>query len=318
MPDKPKIALYWCASCGGCEETIVDLAATVLEIAAAVDFVLWPVALDYKKHDIEQLADKAILATLINGAIQNSEQEEMVRMLRRKSQHVVAFGACAQLGGIPGLANFSQRSTINDLVFHNLPTLTNGGAEPQSHVRQDAHSLDLPEFFESVRTLDQTIDVDYYIPGCPPTAQVIVPAIQGLITGNLPEKGSVLAPDHALCEDCPRKQTKPEQLELNELHRPHEVIIDPEKCLLAQGIVCLGGSTRSGCDAACVKGNMPCTGCFGPTSRVRDQGAKSSSAIASIVAASEESEIDRILSGVPDPAGTFYRYSFPASLLQRS
>ena len=62
-------------------------------------------------------------------------------------------------------------------------------------------------------------------------------------------------------------------------------------------------------------GNMPCTGCFGPTSRVRDQGAKILSAVCSSIAGKTEEEIDATLDGIPDPVGTFYRYSLGGSLL---
>jgi len=82
-------------------------------------------------------------------------------------------------------------------------------------------------------------------------------------------------------------------------------------------LICLGPATRSGCEAACVRGNMPCTGCGGPTSRVRDQGAKELSAIASLIDSKDEMEIDRMLATIPDPVGTFYRYSLPGSLLRR-
>ena len=105
MPEKPKVAFYWCASCGGCEESVVDLAEDILGVVAAVDIVFWPVAMDFKKTDVEAMADGSIVASLINGAIRSSEQEEMAHLLRRKSQVVIAYGACAQLGGIPGLAN---------------------------------------------------------------------------------------------------------------------------------------------------------------------------------------------------------------------
>jgi F420-non-reducing hydrogenase small subunit len=74
---------------------------------------------------------------------------------------------------------------------------------------------------------------------------------------------------------------------------------------------------RVAAGAQCVRGNMPCTGCFGPTSRVRDFGAKALSAIASLVDSNDEAEIARALEAVPDPVGTFYRYSLPASLLMR-
>jgi coenzyme F420-reducing hydrogenase gamma subunit len=56
MPAKPKVALYWCASCGGCEEAVVDLAEGILDVVAAVDIVLWPVAMDFKRGDTLCLA----------------------------------------------------------------------------------------------------------------------------------------------------------------------------------------------------------------------------------------------------------------------
>ncbi|MEK7750476.1 MAG: oxidoreductase, partial [Acidobacteriota bacterium] len=80
---KPKVAFYWCASCGGCEEAVIDLAEKVLDVVAAVDIVFWPVALDFKTKDVEGMADGSIVATFLNGAIRNSEQEEMAHLLRR-------------------------------------------------------------------------------------------------------------------------------------------------------------------------------------------------------------------------------------------
>ncbi len=127
----------------------------------------------------------------------------------------------------------------------------------------------------------------------------------------------MLAPDLALCEECPRKDTKPEKLAIEEFKRPHQILIDHEKCLLAQGLLCLGPATRGGCGALCVEGNMPCTGCFGPTSRVKDFGAKALSGMASSMAAKDEAAISKALEAIPDPVGTFYRYSLPASLLGR-
>jgi F420-non-reducing hydrogenase small subunit len=87
--------------------------------------------------------------------------------------------------------------------------------------------------------------------------------------------------------------------------------------MLAQGVVCMGPATRGGCGAACIAGNMPCTGCFGGTSRVRDQGAKMLSSLCSNIAAKEEDEIDDTLDGIPDPVGTLYRYGLAKSILRR-
>jgi len=318
VKEKPKVAFYWCASCGGCEEAVVDLAEGVLDVVKAVDIVFWPVALDFKKHDVEAMPDGSLLATFLNGAIRSTEQEEMAHLLRRKSSLMVAFGACSQLGGIPGLANLWDRKSIFDAVYREAPSTVNPDqVTPQTEHRDNGHSLHLPGFFDTVKTLDQVVDVDYSIPGCPPTGKIFLKAVETLLGGELPPKGSVLAPDRALCEDCPRRDTKPEDLALTEFQRPHRVAASEESCLLAQGLLCLGPATRAGCEAQCVRGNMPCTGCFGPTSRVRDYGGKALSAIASMAGSNEEEEIRKILETIPDPTGTFYRYSLPASLLRR-
>jgi F420-non-reducing hydrogenase small subunit len=315
---KPKVAFYWCASCGGCEEAVVDLAEDILPVVEAVDIVFWPVALDFKISDVRALADGELAAAFINGAVRTSEQREVAELLRRKSQVVVAFGACAWLGGIPGLANLYTRESILDEVYSGSPSTPDGdGVRPEEDVAVPEGRLALAHFEEDVRTLDQVIDVDYYLPGCPPPVALIAQAVTALIEGRLPEKGSVLAPDVALCADCPRADTKPQDLKLVAFHRPHEVIADPQTCLLAQGIVCLGPATRAGCDAVCVRANMPCTGCMGPTSRVIDHGAKALSAIASLIQTRDPGEVTALAGQLVDPVGTFYRYSLPASMLHR-
>lgn len=323
---KPKIAFYWCASCGGCEEAVVDLAEDVVAVLGAIDIVLWPVAMDFKRHDIEAMADGEITAALINGAVRTSEQEEMAELLRRKSRFVIAYGACAQLGGIPGLANMIDRETILRRVYDEDQTAASEApgagmhldpVRPQTASWSNGHMLKLPLLREGVRALDQVIAVDYYIPGCPPTPKLTRAAIDALLSGNLPQRGTVLAPDIALCDECPRKASKPTDLKYEAFRRPHLTTLDPEKCLLAQGVVCMGPATRGGCGAACINGHMPCTGCFGPSSRIRDQGAKMLSSLCGSLAAIEPDAIATVLDGIPDPVGTFYRYGLAKSLLRR-
>lgn len=315
---KPKVAFYWCASCGGCEEAVVDLNEDILKVVEAVDIVLWPVALDFKRADIEAMNDESIAVTFINGAVRTSEQLEMAELLRRKSQLLIAFGSCAHLGGIPGLANVTNRREVLEEVYFNSPSVTNSdGTMPLTETKVPEGELTLPALWDTVKTLDQVVPVDYYLPGCPPPVSIIQDALNAILSGQLPAKGTVLAPDIALCEECDRRDTKPDKIEIHEFRRPHEILIDPEKCLLTQGLLCLGSITRKGCGAACVKGNMPCTGCMGSTDRVTDFGAKALSAIASSIDATNEAEIDCILERLVDPVGTFYRYSLPASLLHR-
>jgi F420-non-reducing hydrogenase small subunit len=314
---KPKVAFYWCASCGGCEETVVDLAEDILGVVEKVDIVLWPVAMDFKYKDIEAMADKSITATFLNGAIRSTEQEEMARLLRRKSVYLIAYGACAHTGGIPALANQFSREQVLKFNYEDAPTIPKGEkTRPQTSFTEEGRTTTLPALHNVVRSLDQVVDVDYYVPGCPPTPKITRAAVDALLSGKLPPKGSVIAPDHALCDECSRKDTKPDKWDFVEFKRPHQKLMD-EKCFLAQGVVCMGPATRAGCDAVCTEGGMPCTGCFGGTSRVRDQGAKILSSICSNIAAKEEDEIDATLAGIPDPVGTFYRYGLAKSILRR-
>ncbi len=315
---KPKVSFYWCASCGGCEEAVVDLAEDILKVVEAVDIVFWPVALDFKRSDVEAMPDKSMAVSFVNGAVRTSEQNEMVQLLRRKSHLLIAFGSCAHMGGIPGLANLSRRQEMLSEVYFNVPSVSNGGGViPQERTTVAEGELTLPLLWDTVKTLDQVVDVDYYLPGCPPPVTLVQEALKAILTGSLPSKGAILAPDEALCAKCSRRDSKPDRLALSEFKRPHMVHVDPEECLLAQGLLCLGFVTRGGCGEACIKANMPCTGCMGPTNRVGDYGGKALSAIASVVDATEENEISAIFEQIVDPIGTLCRYSLPASLLHR-
>lgn len=315
---KPKVGFYWCASCGGCEEAVVDLAEDILNVVAAVDIVFWPVAMDFKREDVEKMADKEMTVCFVNGAIRTSEQFEMAELMRKKSQILIAFGSCSQHGGIPGLANlYNHQELVNHSYLEAISVTNPEKTIPQVELKVPEGKVTLPELWKTVKSLDQVIDVDYYIPGCPPPSKLLAEAVNAILQGKLPPKGTVLAPDKALCTDCPRKETKPEKPLLKEYKRPSQVIVDPEKCLLAQGLLCLGPATRSGCDSACVNGNMPCTGCMGPTSHVIDFGAKALSAIASLLDLNDEKEIAKAMEQIVDPVGTFNRYSLPASQLHR-
>lgn len=320
---KPKVAFYWNASCGGCEEAVIDLNEDILKVVEAVDIVFWPVALDFKKKDVEAMGDGEIAVSFINGAIRTEEQEEMVKLLRKKSGLIVAFGSCSHLGGIPGLANFWDRETIFTRVYKTVPSTANpNGIVPQQKTNVPEGELTLPEFYDTVKTLDQTIDVDYYLPGCAPPPDLIMNAVTAILEGKLPEKGAVLAPEKSLCDTCPRGEKKPEKLSIKEIKRPYEIIPDPEKCFLEEGIICLGPVTRSGCGERCINANMPCRGCFGPTKEVVDQGAKGLSAIASILGVEDEEKMTeedtkKLIDQIVDPAGLFYMYSLASSLLKR-
>jgi F420-non-reducing hydrogenase small subunit len=315
---KPKVAFYWCASCGGCEEAVVDLAEAVLNVVDAVEIVLWPVALDFKLEDVRAYGPGDIAVSFINGSVRNSEHEMWVKMLREKSQLVVAFGACAHLGGIPGLANCTSRDEIFRNKYLRSLTVANAkGVLPQIETWVDGCTLELPEIWNTVRSLNQVIPVDYYLPGCAPPPDTIANAVNAILSGNLPAKGSVLASEKSLCETCPRNETKPETFAINSFRRLATDTPDPEKCFLVDGFVCMGPATRGGCGERCIRGNMPCRGCFGPTPDALDQGAKFLGSLGSISSGKTMEEVRAFADSLADPMGTLYRFSLASSLLQR-
>lgn len=319
--DKLKIAFYWAASCGGCEIAVLDMNEKILDVIQLADIVFWPVAMDVKYRDVESMPDNYIDVCFFNGSVRSEEQEHMAKLLRQKSKTLVAFGSCAQEGCVPGLANLHNRKEIFEKVYLKSQSVANHqGVVPQTASEMKEGVLKLPEFYDTVRTLDQTVDVDYYLPGCPPPVKLIVNAVEAIAKNELPPKGTVLAPLKSVCDECPRKK---ENKIISTIYRVHEKVPEPEKCLLEQGIICMGPATRSGCGAQCLTVDMPCTGCGGPCPNSPEQGAAMISALASILGLDKEKEkytdedVEKLISQIKDPVGTFYMYSLPASILRR-
>ncbi len=316
MATKPKVAVCWLGACGGCDEAIVDLNEAILEVANAFDIVLWPVALDFKYSRIESMKDREIAVSIISGMVRNSEHKEVAELLRRKSQVVVAFGACAGRGGTAGLANLTTKSDIFDWVYHRAPTVVNpNNTTPQRMTRVNGSELTLPDFFDHVYPLDQIIDVDYYLPGCPPPADLISNAFNAFLNRDLPPKGSTLGPRRALCDTCTRNQRKPSRIEIKALKRIHQIEPDPDICFLEQGVVCMGPATRAGCGESCLNINIPCRGCFGPVAGVTDSGSRYLSALASLLKAETDEDAKMMVDSIVDPAGYLYRFTQPSSLI---
>lgn len=313
---KPKLAIYWASSCGGCGIAILAIHEKILDVAAAFDLVFWPLAMDFKIKDIEAMEDGEIDVCLFNGAIRNDENAHMAKLLRQKSKVMVAYGSCAMEGCMPGLANFTDKETLFQFVYKDSPSTENPeGIVPQTLIPMEEGDLTLPGFWNTVRSLDQVIPVEYYLPGCPPEAKWTEAAVNAILSGELPPPGSVIGMDVTVCDECDRTR---EEKKIKRFYRPQEIIPDPDTCLLEQGLFCAGIATRAGCGALCPTVNMGCRGCYGPNEGVIDGGARLISAIASVIDADTPEEIDAVLDTLPDPAGYFYRFSLPHSLLGRT
>ncbi len=315
---KPKLAMYWAASCGGCEISLANIHEAILEVDSHFDFMFCPCLLDTKKADIEALPDKAIALTLFNGALRTTENLEMAELLRRKSQIFVAFGSCSATGGIPALANHHGLHHLLDTVFQTAPALDNAdNIIPQVTTAVPEGDLLLPALLPQVLAVHQAVTVDYSMPGCPPEPEQIVAVVRHIASGAaLPEAGGLLGcTDRAVCDECPREKRG---ILTKRLLRPCQAIPEAGWCLLEQGHLCLGNSTRGGCLALCPTVNMHCTGCYGPLDQTSDCGAAALSAMAAAVHPGDtvgkdeavvQNQLRSALSGVADPLGTFYRYS---------
>jgi F420-non-reducing hydrogenase small subunit len=319
MTEKKKlqIALYWGAACGGCDVAVLDTNEFILDVAALADIRLWPIAVDGKYSDVEAMADQELDLTLFDGAVRNSENEYVAKLLRRKSKLLIALGSCAHMGGIPGLANLVTREEIFTTAYVANPSIEPGNRTvPYYATMVNGHELEIPVFYKRVYKLADIVDVDYFIPGCPPAPNQVKNALLAVVKGEMPPRKSVVgASDRTVCDDCKREKA---EKKIKRFYRPFEIIQDSNRCLLEQGILCMGSATRSGCGVRCPNSNQGCRGCYGPAPGVKDQGTKFLSALTSIIDSKDPAEIDEILSHLPDFAAYAYRFGMPASILQRS
>lgn len=324
MSAKPKISMYWAASCGGCEIALVNLNEKILDVDAAFDLFFCPCLLDTKVKDIKALAEKELAISFFNGAIRTQENLEMARLLREKSQILIAFGSCAQEGCIPALGNLRPSSDyFNPIYLDNLTVDNPNSVLPTNKSEVSEGTLEIPAFLKDVKTLGQVVEVDYLIPGCPPEPDQIWKAIAALTSPDgPPPKGSVVgAGQSTVCNECQRERT---DKKIKRFHRTYEILPNTIDCLLDQGIICMGIATRDGCGGLCPQVNMPCSGCYGPPAGADDQGARMTAALGSILDLGDtkgisrnelQKRIDNALNSIPDYAGTFYKYSLAGSIL---
>ncbi len=342
MPGAPKngkinLAMYWASACGGCDVSLLDISTRILTVKDMANIVFWPIAHDGKEKDLEEMEDGSITVCMINGAIRNSENEHMARLLRQKSTIVVSYGSCACFGGTPALANLvpGGKDEILKYVYETTPSSaafqnkyhSDKASIPQTKTTVPEGDLTLPTLYDTVYSLDQIIDVDYYIPGCPPLQESIshlLKAVADLVYNGiaLPPKGTMVGvTSKTLCEECPRKK---EYKRITEVKEPYEVDTNNDKCLVDLGILCLGASTMGGCGAVCTKVGQPCRGCYGPSPDVQELGSSAFTAIASLFPVKDndpfmgEDEIDDIMDQIKDPLGYFYAFSMSKSLIKRA
>ena len=315
--ERHRIAMYWAAGCGGCDMSLLEIGPHLLELVDAADVVFWPCVADFKYRDVARYPDGHIDVCFVNGGVRNSEEEEVARLLRRKSRTLVAYGACAIEGGVPALANLGAVEPLFDAVYRQNPSIDNPeGTLPRTHTETPHGPLHLPSFYRQVLRLRDVVEVDYQIPGCPPQAPQVWSVVQAVLNGGVPAKGDgrkVGCDDKSVCDTCTREKR---QVRISGFKRPHEAVPEPGWCLLEQGFLCMGPATRGGCGALCLKANLPCRGCYGPAGTAEDQGMAMIGALGSILDATTEARARELVAQVVDPVGTLYRFSLASSHLK--
>lgn len=259
-----KVAQEWLNACSGCEISIVDMGERLIDVLQLVEFVHSPVIMDHKY--LGQLGDgkhieipEAVVG-IVSGGLRNEEHVEVLEEMRKKCQIIVALGTCATHGGIPALANsFTSDSIIER--YYSTETTDRPDSVPNEGV---------PALLDSCQALDERVKVDVYLPGCPPHPDQVFAALSALLTGSPLE-----LPTKSVCDLCPTaREGKGQVKQLRRfLQAPHygapDEPLDKMRCILEQGMLCMGSVTRAGCGGdkqtpRCISARVPCRGCYGP------------------------------------------------------
>jgi F420-non-reducing hydrogenase small subunit len=281
-----RLATMGMAGCSGCHIAILDVGVKLLDLLKGVELVY-----SYPLVDTKNPIPANIDVALVEGSVRSDHDREMALQMRRQAKFIVALGSCSAYGGVNGLANVFGGKKGVEYVYTQTVTMAQK-LIPSEHV---------PQVLPDDLRLGDVVKVDFVVPGCPPNPDEIARVVSALVAGKTPVLSS-----KSVCDECPLERLTAAP---TRLRRSYE-IPEPHRCLLSQGFACMGPATRAGCDAACTRRGMPCTGCRGPAETVWDQGVAMIDALAAMA-------VD--LSGfqLPRMAGTFARYTYASSQLDK-
>lgn len=205
---KPKIAFFDFTSCEGCQLTVVDSLQTHVDLLEAVEIVNFREAMSERGQDYQ--------IAFVEGSISRESDEARLRQIREQADILIALGACAHLGGINAIRNRQPLQDVREYVYG-----------------------DKAAWYETypARPIDQVVEVDAVIPGCPIDREEFISVVKMLLQGRTPQ-----IPEYPLCVECKMKENV---------------------CVYTLGKVCLGPIVRAGCGAICPTYGDGCEGCRG-------------------------------------------------------
>ena len=241
--EKVRLNTEWLCDCGGCHVALVDLHEKILNVLESVEIGKCPVLTDEKGYPEAEIG-------ILTGSIRTEHDRHAAIEMRRQCKTIIAFGTCAVYGGLHGAGLAHTREEIMDQVFKKSPT-TSTDFIP---------NIGITGLEKIVTPIDEVIDVDLYLPGCPPHPHFIFEGLKSLVAATEPRTDKT-----TVCAACRRTMVK---TEVSEIKNNLDEAPEDDICFLSQGYICLGSATLDRCLAPCPNHGIMCSGCAGPTMQI--------------------------------------------------
>jgi NAD-reducing hydrogenase small subunit len=171
-PRKPRIATAWLGGCSGCHMSFVDMDERLIDLAPLIDLVYSPI-IDVKEFPTD------VDATLVEGAVANEENLHHLKLIRERTKFLVSFGDCAVTGNVTAMRNPLRKAeaVLKRAYIENVDLNPRRPADPGV----------VPVLLDRVRPVHEVVPVDVYLPGCPPSADLIHFVLTELVAGRIPD-----------------------------------------------------------------------------------------------------------------------------------
>ena len=171
--NKIKLATVWLDGCSGCHMSVLDMDERLVDLSAQFDLVYSPLV-DMK------VFPEGVDVALIEGAVSSEEDLHKIRMIRARTKTLVSLGDCAVTGNVPAMRNIWTVDSIFRRAYWDNAT-----------TQQQIPSVALPKLLARSRPVHEVVEVDLFVPGCPPSADTIYTVLVELLAGRIPDVASL-------------------------------------------------------------------------------------------------------------------------------
>ena len=169
---RKKLATVWLDGCSGCHMSFLDMDERLIDLADKADLVYSPLV-DAKEFPSD------VDITLVEGAVSSEEDLHKIRTIRSRTKLLVSLGDCAVTANVPAMRNAFPVQAVYDRAYRENVTLMPGTPDQV-----------IPRLLPTVRPVHEVVTVDVFVPGCPPSADVIYYTLTELLEGRQPELSS--------------------------------------------------------------------------------------------------------------------------------